>query len=129
MIAPVGVTTGTEMIERTWSAFSAPMRSAVRTPDGRVDDFTSPGQMLGLRPGGERATKTLPAPPGTVLVFYTDGLTEATRDTDEGQRRLHEVMARDDVVHGARPARAIVQQVLRATEASDDIAVLVVRVG
>ena len=102
---------------------------AVRTPDGRVDDFTSPGQMLGLRPGGERATKTLPAPPGTVLVFYTDGLTEATRDTDEGQRRLHEVMARDDVVHGARPARAIVQQVLRATEASDDIAVLVVRVG
>ena len=102
---------------------------AVRAPDGTIEDFTSPGQMLGLRPGGERATKTLPAPPGTVMVFYTDGLTEATRDTDEGQRRLHDVMGRDDVVHGTRPARAIVQQVLGTTQASDDIAVLVARLG
>ncbi|HWT07080.1 MAG TPA: GAF domain-containing SpoIIE family protein phosphatase, partial [Xanthomonadales bacterium] len=102
---------------------------AVRTPDGRLEDFTSEGQMLGLRPGGERATNVVPAPPGAVMVFYTDGLTEATRDTDEGQRRLHEVLARDDIVHGDRPARTIVQQVLGATEASDDIAVLVARIG
>jgi PAS domain S-box-containing protein len=51
------------------------------------------------------------------------------RDTDEGQRRLHEVLAGGDVVHGARPARAIVQQVLGTTQASDDIAVLVARIG
>ncbi|MDQ6943201.1 MAG: serine/threonine-protein phosphatase, partial [Candidatus Eremiobacteraeota bacterium] len=59
----------------------------------------------------------------------TDGLTEATRDTDEGQRRLHEALGRDDVAHGERPARTIVQQVLGTTQASDDIAVLVARIG
>jgi serine phosphatase RsbU (regulator of sigma subunit) len=102
---------------------------AVRTPDGGIEDFTSTGQMLGLRPGGERETKVVPALPGVVMMFYTDGLVEATRDTDEGQRRLHEALARDDVVHGERPARTIVQHVLGATQASDDIAVLVARIG
>ena len=102
---------------------------AVRTPDGRTEDFSSEGQMLGLRPGGERATKVVPAPPGVVMVFYTDGLVEATRDTDEGQRRLHDAIGRDDVVRGERPARTIVQQVLGSTQASDDIAVLVARIG
>jgi PAS domain S-box-containing protein len=102
---------------------------AVRMPDGRIEDFTSPGQMLGLRPGGERATKAVPAAAGTVLVFYTDGLVEATRDTDEGQRRLHAALGRDDVVRGARPARAIVEHVLATTTATDDVAVLVARVG
>ncbi len=102
---------------------------AVRTADGRVEDFHSEGQMLGLRPGGEGATNVVPAVPGVVMVFYTDGLTEATRDTDEGQRRLHEALGRDDVAHGERPARTIVQQVLGTTQASDDIAVLVARIG
>ncbi|MDQ6943593.1 MAG: SpoIIE family protein phosphatase, partial [Candidatus Eremiobacteraeota bacterium] len=92
---------------------------AVRTADGRVEDFHSEGQMLGLRPGGEGATNVVPAVPGVVMVFYTDGLTEATRDTDEGQRRLHEALGRDDVAHGERPARTIVQQVLGTTQASD----------
>jgi GAF domain-containing protein len=100
-----------------------------RSPVGRVEEHVSPGLMLGLcsRDGGD--TVSVPAPPGTVLVFYTDGLTEADRDIGAGQRLLHEAVARDDVRYGKHPARTVVQHVLGETEAADDIAVLVARIG
>jgi PAS domain S-box-containing protein len=101
---------------------------ALRTHDGLVIEFTSPGLMLGLRDGRQTETTVMPAAAGATIVFYTDGLVEATRDIDTGQRRLHEALRRADVVHGANPARAIVAHVLGGDEATDDIAVLVARI-
>ena len=100
----------------------------MRTPDGRVEELASYGMMLGLRSPERQKITLVPAPDGTMFVFFTDGLTEATRDIEAGHRRLHEAVGRDEVLGGSRPARAIVQSVLGAAEASDDIAVLVARV-
>ncbi|HEV3089226.1 MAG TPA: SpoIIE family protein phosphatase [Candidatus Elarobacter sp.] len=96
--------------------------------DGRVEEIVRPGIMLGLRSGRPRETTVVPAPPGTVVVFHTDGLTEATRDMEEGQRRLHAALAGNDAVRGPRPAEAIVRAVLGTEEAGDDVAVLVARI-
>jgi serine phosphatase RsbU (regulator of sigma subunit) len=62
-----------------------------------------------------------------LLVLYTDGLTEATRDVFEGERRLRAALARQDVVRSARPAAAIGRAV--AAESNDDVAILTVRVS
>jgi serine phosphatase RsbU (regulator of sigma subunit) len=62
-----------------------------------------------------------------MLVFFTDGLTETTRDIDEGIRRFHDVLAGADVYAAEDPARAIVDRVLDGRPAADDIAVLAVR--
>jgi serine phosphatase RsbU (regulator of sigma subunit) len=62
-----------------------------------------------------------------LLVLYTDGLTEATRDMLEGERRLRDALARDDIFRSVRPAAAIRRAV--AAESSDDVAILTVRVS
>jgi hypothetical protein len=92
---------------------------------GCVEEVTATGPMLGL--GAEHAGETSAfIPPGSVLAFFTDGLTEATRDLDEGYRRLHAALADPRVRAAENPARAIVEHVLDRGAASDDIAVLVV---
>jgi hypothetical protein len=101
----------------------------LRTPDGRVEELSSPGLLLGMRTGKDRRVKVVAIPPGSTIVFYTDGLTEATRNIDEGQARLGEALARLDLAREINPARALVDAVLRGEDASDDIAVLVARVA
>ena len=101
----------------------------LRHPDGRIEEFNVPGMMLGLRSGKSLRTVTIAVAPGSTLVFFTDGLTEATRDTDEGYRRLHAAMADAGVSSADNPAHALVEHVLRARPATDDIAVLVAEVG
>jgi PAS domain S-box-containing protein len=101
----------------------------LRSADGRVEEYNNPGLMLGLRERAQRETALVPVAPGSTIVLFTDGLVEATRDIEQGHRRLHDALARADVVHGPHPARAIVAHVLSGTEATDDIAVLVARIG
>ncbi|MEA2665938.1 MAG: hypothetical protein QOI11_2882, partial [Candidatus Eremiobacteraeota bacterium] len=95
--------------------------------DGGTEDYSSPGLLLGLRAGDERETEAVPTPPGSMLVFFTDGLVEATHDFDEGSRRLHDALADPALMRSANPARAIVEAVLRGEEAGDDIALLTAR--
>ena len=83
---------------------------------------------LGLR--NERAegvNHSVALAEGALLVLYTDGLTEATRDAVEGERRLREALARDDVYRSSTPAAAIRRAVVG--ESSDDVAILTVCVG
>jgi serine phosphatase RsbU (regulator of sigma subunit) len=98
----------------------------LRHADGRIDDLTTTGLLLGMRYGKSSATSTVPIPDGAMLVFYTDGLVEATRDFAKGQRRLLESLGRAELPSAPNPARALVTGVLRGKEAGDDIAVLVV---
>lgn len=101
----------------------------VRTPDGRVREHTSPGALLGLHEEAACASTVIATPPGTTIVFHTDGLIEATRDIAQGMRRLHEAMARDEIIYAEQPAKAIVDFVLDGGPADDDVAVLVAHIG
>ena len=100
----------------------------LRSVDGFISEHSPPGLLLGLRDGTDDAVRLIATPPGSLLVFFTDGLTEATRDVDEGMRRMHEALAAPGVVGDARPARAIVESVLRGKDAGDDTAVLTLQV-
>ena len=100
----------------------------LRHADGSIVELAAIDLPLGLR--NERAAgsnDSMQLAQGALLVLYTDGLTEATRDVLEGERRLRDALARDDVVRSARPAAAIRRAV--AAESSDDVAILTVRVG
>jgi PAS domain S-box-containing protein len=97
---------------------------AMRHGDGRVEEFSASGVLLGLREPGSTDTVTIAAAPGSALVFFTDGLTEATRDITEGHRRLHAAIAGVSAAAAQNPARALVDAVLRDEPAGDDIAVL-----
>ena len=100
----------------------------LRQGDGTVVELTAIDLPLGLR--NERAAgrnHVTMLSQNSLLVLYTDGLTEATRDMLEGERRLREAIAREDVFRSARPAAAIRRAV--AVESNDDVAILTVRVG
>ena len=96
--------------------------------NGVVEELVAKGPMLGLGEGHlEEVTR--PIPLGSSLVFFTDGLTESTRDIDDGYRRLLAALADPGVRAAERPARAIVERMLDCSHARDDIAVLVVETG
>jgi len=97
----------------------------LRHADGRTEDVEHPGLMLGFA-DATRTARTVPLPPESLVVFYTDGLTEATRDIEIGRRRLHAAL-RDLDPQTADPARAIFRAVL-PEGASDDVAILVTHV-
>jgi len=85
------------------------------------------GLPLGLRDGGEPPTITVELPAGSLTVFYTDGLVEATRDITEGERRVFAALRQVAVDDGA-PASALVSHVLGDDGIRDDVAVLTLRV-
>ncbi|GAC1307745.1 MAG: hypothetical protein NVS2B3_04340 [Vulcanimicrobiaceae bacterium] len=101
----------------------------VREPGGAVREVTAYGMMLGLRQAGPQAAVTIAVPPGSTLVFFTDGLVETTHDIDAGHARLRDAVTDPSFAHASDGARALVERVLGGVTASDDIAVLVARVG
>ncbi len=60
-----------------------------------------------------------------MLVLYTDGLTEATRDVFDGEKGLRQAMTSSAMHNSTEPARTIADAVLH--ELHDDVAILVVR--
>jgi len=100
----------------------------LRLPTGAVVELEACDLPLGLRndlPPAPATTAALPA--NSLLVLYTDGLTEVTRDVIEGDRRLRAAIARDDVFASPSPAAAIRRTVL--DEVTDDVAILTLRVA
>ncbi len=64
---------------------------ALTSPDGTTHMLEASGTPLGMLPGMSYSSETLPFPPGSKLLFYTDGLTEVFRGDDEfGTERLVE---------------------------------------
>ena len=97
-------------------------------PDGALSELVAIDLPLGLRNeygASENADTVLPE--GSLLVLYTDGLTESTRDVIEGERRLREALGRDDVRGSGSAASAIRRAVLGV--ATDDVAILTVAIG
>jgi PAS domain S-box-containing protein len=100
----------------------------LRLPGGCSEELSATGTMLGLGAAHlEQTTRSVPA--GSVLAFFTDGLTESTRDIDDGYGRLRAALADPSVRAADNPARAIVEHVLDHEPSRDDIAVLVLETG
>jgi PAS domain S-box-containing protein len=99
----------------------------VRDARGEVFSLDGTGLPLGLHERAEGDAPVVHLAVGSLLVFYTDGLIESTRDVLEGERRLREAL-RDPAVSGAAdPAKALHETIL-ADGSHDDVAILTVAV-
>jgi GAF domain-containing protein len=95
----------------------------LRRPDGSLFEVIATGLPLGLRERDELPPERITVPPGALLVFYTDGLTESRRDLAEGERRVRAALADATVVDALHPAAAIRDAVLY-DGSRDDVAIL-----
>jgi PAS domain S-box-containing protein len=100
----------------------------VRATDGTIRRLPGRGLPLGLREGHHQPATTIVLPPASLTVFFTDGLTEATRDIEEGESRVIAALDDPSVADGRAPAAALVARVLDDA-IRDDVAVLTVRVS
>jgi sigma-B regulation protein RsbU (phosphoserine phosphatase) len=105
----------------------------VRHADAKVAKLRSAGAMLGVFPDAGLTNARFTLHPGEVLLFYTDGVTEARRPADGqlfGEERLHKLLA--DC--GDLDAAAVVERISEAAlahcsyDSVDDIALLALRV-
>jgi anti-sigma regulatory factor (Ser/Thr protein kinase) len=100
----------------------------LRSTDGVVAQASGHGIPIGLDFEQTIEVHHVGLSPGTLLVLYTDGLTEATKDIAEGERRLERVLREPDLALRPRIAQHIHEEVVGA-HARDDVAILVVTVG
>lgn len=100
----------------------------VREPDGTILMLRAQSLPLGLRSRDDRSEAVARLAPGSLVVFYTDGLSESTRDIFDGERRLCAAVGDPHVLTSVRPATAVKEAVLNGGSAVDDVAVLAMRV-
>lgn len=100
----------------------------VRAHDGRIVTLPGSGLPLGLRDAYQPPTSTIMLPENALLLLYTDGLVESTRDIDEGERRVIAALRDDAIVASLHPANGIKAAVLD-NGANDDVAVFTIRIG
>lgn len=101
----------------------------LRTPDGRVLELPADGLPLGLVSREHPPVSAIvQLPDDALLIFYTDGLTEETRDVVAGERLLRSTVADEAIYIDPAPARAIYQRMLPGGS-HDDVALLTVRVS
>ncbi len=98
-------------------------------PNGPASSLQHFGTPLNLEPELETRTFEERLRPGSLLVLYTDGLTEATRDIFNGERRLLLAarVANDAMVES--PSEAIRRQMFGNERGHDDVAILTVKCG
>ncbi|MFN2460778.1 MAG: PP2C family protein-serine/threonine phosphatase [Candidatus Velthaea sp.] len=104
-------------------------RPLLCAPDGTVTEpFTLAAPPLGLHALSDVVVETAVLPRGSLLVLYTDGLTESTRSLDEGERRVRAALAQAAVRQAERPAAAIRDAVL-FDGSRDDVAILTLSIA
>ncbi len=117
---------------QTWSmryASSAHPPPIFRRPDGTTIFLRLEAALpLGLISERPRIATLVSIPANSLLVLYTDGLIEATRDIFVGEERLCATVASAAVMHSGDPARLIRDTVLH-DGVHDDVAVLTVEFG
>ena len=96
----------------------------LRLPTREIVELQPPSPPLGALQSADFQLDLAVCPENSMLVLYTDGIIEATRDVVAGGQMLRRVLASDAVLRAANPAefieRAIANQAPR-----DDIAILV----
>ncbi len=103
----------------------------LRRPDGRVEELSEGGLLLGVVEDVEYQQGLAPFAPGDALLLYSDGVSEATdpRGDQFGEERLLELWRNC----AATPAQQVLDRIVREVELfrgaasqSDDITALVV---
>ena len=79
----------------------------LRMPDGEVHALESPSAPLGAFAETTFSRHIVQCPEGSMLVLYTDGVIEASRDVMAGEEMLRRVLATKAVLHCASPAEFI----------------------
>ncbi|MBD5654788.1 MAG: SpoIIE family protein phosphatase [Candidatus Eremiobacteraeota bacterium] len=86
------------------------------------------GLPLGLRSDAEPPERVVRFAHGDMLVLYTDGLTESTRDVIDGERSVRTALESGAIRRADSPARALHDAVVLGG-AADDVAILAVTLG
>ncbi|MGR4065286.1 MAG: SpoIIE family protein phosphatase [Vulcanimicrobiaceae bacterium] len=97
----------------------------LRHPDGTIDMLSDGGLPLGLRQVAKAGGNTISIEPGSFLVFYTDGLTEASRRPIDGEENLKDIVRDGRALSAEHPARALRDAVFEGDLPKDDVAILV----
>ena len=100
----------------------------VRAIDGTRRRLEAAGMPLGLAYVDGEPARVTELGRGDLLVAFTDGLIEATRDIAEGEERLANALARRVFAVSSEPARLLQSLLVPATPV-DDVAILTLRFG
>lgn len=104
-----------------------PLGITVR-PDGHAEFLSGGDPVLGSAGCLLLRTFDVALEPGTVLVFYTDGLVEFRRDMLGEEQRLLSVVESVALAGGPEPARRIKELMLCQCAPADDIAILTIEI-
>jgi serine phosphatase RsbU (regulator of sigma subunit)/anti-sigma regulatory factor (Ser/Thr protein kinase) len=113
---------GTGMLRYVSAGHAPPM---LRLPGGDVHRLEPPSPPLGALRDVQFELHELLCPPRSMLVLYTDGIVEASRDVVEGERMLQAVLSSEAILHAANPAE-FVERAIAGYTPRDDIAIIVV---
>jgi serine phosphatase RsbU (regulator of sigma subunit)/anti-sigma regulatory factor (Ser/Thr protein kinase) len=83
---------------------------------------------LGISPDSEYVGHTILLDGAALLILYTDGLTEVDRDPVEGEAAVEALLAGEEILYAANPAR-FASRLVAGRQARDDLAILTVRFG
>lgn len=122
----VGVIAPDAQVVRYASAGHPP--AFLRTENGGIEMLAATGPPLGVFPDTVFASATVAIVGPALLVLYTDGITECTRDPVAGEDLLRRVVECEAAVHAANPARYIERVCAREVQ-RDDIAIMTVQFG
>jgi anti-sigma regulatory factor (Ser/Thr protein kinase) len=98
----------------------------LRLWDGTVEPLVAGGMQIGLRSMASPAeSHQRGLDDVAMLAFYTDGVTEATRDLEQGESLLQQAISSDAVLYVRAPAALISATCLKGGPHSDDAAMMV----
>ncbi len=98
----------------------------IRRAGGTMEELTFSDLPLGLRERHYLDAGEVQVRAGDIIVFYTDGLIESTRDPDAGITALRNAIA-DEAFHRAAHPAEFLQAQLLPQGARDDVAVMTVK--
>lgn len=97
----------------------------LRRTDGELVELAGTGAPLGLRSEEDPADQVAELEKGSMLLLYTDGLTEAKHDVLAGEERLRQAFRQDAIAQTLTPAFDL-RGMLLDEETSDDVAIMTV---
>ncbi len=97
-------------------------------PDGAAVVCPHGGVMLGAPQSGTPCEWEMGLQPGSLLVLYTDGILEHSRDLIAAETLLLQAAALERTSASSNHAKALMRRTLRGVEHKDDVAVLTLRV-
>jgi len=101
----------------------------VRRRDGRFEELTDSGMLLGVHPRAQYEDTRVELDAGDVIVLYSDGLTEARRGEEEfGAEGVHQILEAHHRQGAAEILRALLAGVQAYTDHPlDDVTVVVLK--